>query len=97
VLTGAVAAVLLFVGGLGALQTFTILAATPFVLIIIGLCVSLYVDLRRDPLRQRTLGPVRRSSEVLGTVPFTRPAGDGDGDPAPADGASPPADDKRQH
>jgi len=73
VLTGAVAAVLLFVGGLGALQTFTILAATPFVLIIIGLCVSLYVDLRRDPLRQRTLGPVRTSSEVLGTVPFTNP------------------------
>jgi choline/carnitine/betaine transport len=71
ILTGAVAAVLLFVGGLGALQTFTILAASPFVLIIIGLCVSLYVDLRRDPLRQRTLGPVRTSSEVLGTVPFT--------------------------
>jgi choline-glycine betaine transporter len=41
VLTGAVAAVLLYVGGLGALQTFTILAASPFVLIIIGLCVSL--------------------------------------------------------
>jgi choline/carnitine/betaine transport len=76
ILTGAVAAVLLFVGGLGALQTFTILAATPFVLIIIGLCVSLWVDLRRDPLRQRTLGPVRRSADVLGTVPFTRPASD---------------------
>ena len=71
VLTGAVAAVLLLVGGLGALQTFTILAASPFVLIIIGLCVSLYIDLRRDPLRQRTLGPVRTSSEVLGNVPFT--------------------------
>jgi choline/carnitine/betaine transport len=71
VLTGAVAAVLLFVGGLGALQTFTILAASPFVLIIIGLCLSLVVDLRRDPLRQRTLGPVRTSTEVLGTVPFT--------------------------
>jgi len=71
ILTGAVAAVLLFVGGLGALQTFTILAATPFVLIIIGLCVSLYVDLRRDPLRQRTVGPVRTSSEALGAVPFT--------------------------
>jgi hypothetical protein len=37
--------------------------------------VSLVVDLRRDPLRQRTLGPVRTSTEVLGTVPFTnRPA-----------------------
>jgi choline/carnitine/betaine transport len=91
ILTGAVAAVLLFVGGLGALQTFTILAATPFVLIIIGLCVCLYVDLRRDPLRQRTVGAVRTSSEVLGTVPFTHPAaessdsidtGDGAGDVA---------------
>jgi choline-glycine betaine transporter len=73
ILTGTVAAVLLYVGGLGALQTFTILAASPFVLIIIGLCVSLYVDLRRDPLRQRTLGPVRTSSAILGTVPFTHP------------------------
>ncbi|WP_022887092.1 BCCT family transporter [Glaciibacter superstes] len=81
VLTGAVAAVLLYVGGLGALQTFTILAATPFVLIIIGLCVSLYVDLRRDPLRQRQLGPVRTASENLASVPFTRPVTDEVTDP----------------
>ncbi|WP_166870928.1 BCCT family transporter [Salinibacterium sp. ZJ450] len=73
VLTGAVAAVLLFVGGLGALQTFTILAASPFVIIMIGLCVSLYVDLRRDPLRRRRLGPVRSATEVQANVPFTRP------------------------
>jgi choline-glycine betaine transporter len=59
VMTGAVAAMLLLVGGLGALQTFTILAATPFVLILIGLCVSLYVDLRRDPMRARRHGPFR--------------------------------------
>ncbi|TFB99803.1 BCCT family transporter [Cryobacterium adonitolivorans] len=94
VLTGAVAAVLLFVGGLGALQTFTILAATPFVLIIMGLCISLYVDLRRDPLRQRTLGPVRTSSEVLGTVPFTRQASDGDGAGPPPGAAPPPPGDR---
>ncbi|MGO4690641.1 BCCT family transporter [Glaciibacter sp. 2TAF33] len=86
VLTGTVAAVLLFVGGLGALQTFTILAASPFVLIIIGLCVSLYVDLRRDPLRQRTLGPVRTSSEALGAVPFTNPTAES---PAAEAAASP--------
>ncbi len=73
ILTGAVAAVLLWVGGLQALQTFTILAASPFILIMIGLCVSLYVDLRRDPMRQRRLGPVRGSSERQGTVPFTQP------------------------
>ncbi|MHA6695326.1 BCCT family transporter [Homoserinimonas sp. A520] len=73
VLTGAVAAVLLYVGGLPALQTFTILAATPFILIIIGLCLALYADLRRDPLRQRRAGPVRGASETLSTVPFTEP------------------------
>ncbi len=73
ILTGAVAAVLLFVGGLGALQTFTILAATPFVLIIIGLCVALYMDLRRDPLRQRRIGPVRGAVTVPSTVPFAEP------------------------
>ena len=88
ILTGAVAAVLLFVGGLGALQTFTILAATPFVVIILGLCVSLYVDLRRDPLRKRAVGSVRTSGEIHGTVPFTRPAGEGDGDgPGPGSAA----------
>ncbi|TJY69086.1 BCCT family transporter [Arthrobacter sp. CAU 1506] len=73
ILTGAVAAVLLFVGGLDALQTFTILASTPFVLIIIGLCVSLYVDLRRDPLRQRRMGPVRGAVSVPSNVPFAVP------------------------
>ena len=73
VLTGAVAAVLLYVGGLNALQTFTILASTPFILIIIGLCVALYADLRRDPLRQRRMGPVRGATEVQTTVPFTEP------------------------
>ncbi|MGH3354695.1 MAG: BCCT family transporter, partial [Nocardioidaceae bacterium] len=59
VMTGAVAAMLLLVGGLAALQTFTILAASPFVFILIGLCVALYADLRRDPLRERRVGPVR--------------------------------------
>lgn len=58
-LTGVVAAMLLLVGGLEALQTFTILTATPFVFVLIGLCVSLYLDLRKDPLRKRRLGPVR--------------------------------------
>ncbi|GAB3524948.1 BCCT family transporter [Arthrobacter monumenti] len=74
ILTGAVAAVLLFVGGLPALQTFTILAATPFVLIMIGLCVALYMDLRRDPLRKRRLGPVRGISSTPDQVPFSEAA-----------------------
>ncbi|WP_226921187.1 BCCT family transporter [Georgenia subflava] len=83
ILTGAVAAVLLFVGGLGALQTFTILAATPFVLIMVGLCVSLYVDLRRDPLRLRRAAPVRQAIAVPSDVPFADPTADGPLDRGP--------------
>jgi choline/carnitine/betaine transport len=53
VATGAVAAVMLLVGGdeaLSGLQTITIVAALPFVVVMIGLCVSLVRDLRNDPL-----------------------------------------------
>ncbi len=53
VLTGAVAALLLWVSGDDALQgikTMAIIAALPFVIVMIGMCVSLYKDLRRDPL-----------------------------------------------
>jgi choline/carnitine/betaine transport len=58
VATGAVAAVLLLVGGedaLTGLQTITIVAALPFVVVMIGLALSLVKDLRSDPLvvRQR--------------------------------------------
>jgi hypothetical protein len=47
-----------------------------------------YLNLRRGPLRKRTLGPVRISSEVLGTVPFTNPA-EGSGDGMHTDAATP--------
>ncbi|MFC9554309.1 BCCT family transporter [Rhodococcus sp. NPDC056960] len=53
VLTGGVAALILWTGGdtaLDGLQTMTIIAAAPFVLVMIGLCFSLYKDLSRDPL-----------------------------------------------
>ncbi|MDN4175163.1 BCCT family transporter [Nocardioides sp. SOB77] len=53
VATGAVAAVMLLVGGseaLSGLQTITIVAALPFVVVMIGLAVSLVKDLRQDPL-----------------------------------------------
>ena len=50
ILTGAVAAVLLSVGSLEALQTLTIIAAAPFLLVMIGLCVALMMDLAKDPL-----------------------------------------------
>ncbi|MGH3312243.1 MAG: BCCT family transporter [Streptomyces sp.] len=55
VLTGAVAAIMLLIGGGGAqaltgLKNLTILVAVPFTLVMIGLCVALTRDLRRDRL-----------------------------------------------
>jgi choline/carnitine/betaine transport len=56
VATGAVAAVMLLVGGedaLNGLKNITIVAAVPFVFVMIGLCVALVKDLMRDPLMVR--------------------------------------------
>lgn len=56
VATGAVAAVMLLVGGdraLTGLQTITIVAALPFVVVMVGLAVALVKDLRDDPLMVR--------------------------------------------
>nr|WP_271214392.1 BCCT family transporter [Rhodococcus wratislaviensis] len=53
VLTGGVAALILWTGGdtaLDGLQTMTIIAAAPFVIVMIGLCFSLYKDLSRDQM-----------------------------------------------
>ncbi|WP_432093659.1 BCCT family transporter [Streptomyces sp. bgisy100] len=55
VLTGAVAAIMLLIGGgegdaLTGLQNLTILVAAPFTLVMIGLCWALLRDLRTDPL-----------------------------------------------
>ncbi|WP_206037878.1 BCCT family transporter [Rhodococcus sp. HNM0569] len=53
VLTGGVAALILWTGGdtaLDGLQTMTIIAASPFVIVMIGLCFSLYKDLANDPM-----------------------------------------------
>jgi choline/carnitine/betaine transport len=58
-LTGAVAAVMLLAGGdepseaLAGLQRITIVAALPFVIVMMLLCVALTKDLRRDPLSLR--------------------------------------------
>jgi choline/carnitine/betaine transport len=58
-LTGGVAAVMLLAGGdepseaLSGLQRITIVAALPFVLVMLLLCVALARDLRRDPLTLR--------------------------------------------
>ncbi|MEU9032998.1 BCCT family transporter [Streptomyces sp. NPDC048383] len=55
VVTGAVAAVMLLIGNgkgdaLAGLQNLTILVAAPFTVVMIGMCVALLRDLRRDPL-----------------------------------------------
>ncbi|MET0449683.1 MAG: BCCT family transporter [Aeromicrobium sp.] len=50
---GGVAAIMLVIGGdeaLSGLQQITIVAAVPFVLVMAGLCVSLYKDLQSDPM-----------------------------------------------
>ncbi|UZX03191.1 BCCT family transporter [Arthrobacter sp. CDRTa11] len=58
-LTGAVAAVMLLAGGdvpseaLSGLQRITIVAALPFVIVMLLLCFALVKDLRRDPLALR--------------------------------------------
>jgi choline/carnitine/betaine transport len=52
-LTGAVAAIMLVIGGddaLNGLQQITIVASVPFVLVMAALCVSLWKDLQTDPM-----------------------------------------------
>ena len=54
-LTGAVAAIMLIIGdggpaALSGLQGLTIVAALPFALIMAALCLSLWMDLRHDPM-----------------------------------------------
>src|SRR6476619_5673355 len=73
VLTGAVAAVMLLVGGsdaLTGLQTITIVAALPFVVVMIGLSVALVKDLRNDPLmvRQKYAAEAVEAAVVAGVT-----------------------------
>jgi glycine betaine transporter len=69
VATGAVAAVLLFAGGLQALQTLVILVAAPFMLILIGMCVSLFKELLKEP-PEAMIGPrIRRAVEHADRFP----------------------------
>ncbi len=54
--TGGVAAVMLLVGGdsaLDGLKTITIVAAVPFVFVMVAMCVALVKDLARDPMMVR--------------------------------------------
>ncbi|KAA5834971.1 BCCT family transporter [Saccharopolyspora hirsuta] len=66
VATGAVAAVMLIVGGgsdnaLTGLQNLTIIVAAPFTVVIVALCASLAKDLRSDPLILRS----EKGTEVI--------------------------------
>ncbi|MGH8502800.1 MAG: BCCT family transporter [Gammaproteobacteria bacterium] len=59
-LTGLCAAVLLLAGGLNALQQAAILAAVPFALVMIALCVALTKDLRHElPQRLQAIDSTR--------------------------------------
>ena len=72
-LTGGVAAVMLLVGGddaLTGLQNITIVAALPFVIVMIALCFALVKDLRADPLivRRRYAASVIEQAVVEGVT-----------------------------
>ena len=74
-LTGAVAAVMLVIGNnssaeggdaaLTGLQNITIVAALPFVVVMVGICVSLVRDLSRDPLVVRRAYAMHRVEEAV--------------------------------
>jgi glycine betaine transporter len=69
VATGAVAAVLLWAGGLSALQTLVILVAGPFMLVLIGMCVSLVMALRKESFDSTLPGRVRGAVEHADRYP----------------------------
>lgn len=76
VLAGASAAVLLVMGGLQGLQTASIIAAAPFLLVMIGLCISLWRALLGELEEGRAPRPVPKSAtlgagdvETSGLVP----------------------------
>jgi choline/carnitine/betaine transport len=58
---GAVAGVLLFSGGLQALQTLVIIVAGPFMLVICAMCVSLLKALRAEPYESTLPSRVRKA------------------------------------
>jgi choline-glycine betaine transporter len=58
---GAVASILLWSGGLGALQTLVIIVAGPFMLIIVAMCVSLLKCLRAEPYESTLPTRIRRA------------------------------------
>jgi choline/carnitine/betaine transport len=105
VVMGAVAAIMLLVGGdeaLTGLQNLTIIGALPFALVMVGLAVALAKDLRTDPLVLRRTaateameqavveGITRHGADFVFVVDQARDV-DGDGVPDAATGTTPVA------
>ncbi|WP_419223551.1 BCCT family transporter [Gordonia sp. CPCC 206044] len=99
VLTGAVAALLLAISGddgLNGLQQMAIIAALPFVVVMIAMCVSLYRDLRNDPLivarlelREEIDEHIRQQASEIATSEFSSVGGYLDGGPNGSEPVSP--------
>ena len=68
VLTGAAAAICLLAGGLDGLQTAAIISAAPFVLVMIGLCWSIFKELRSETLPGVAPEPERAAARPRGTA-----------------------------
>jgi glycine betaine transporter len=68
VLTGAAAAICLLAGGLEGLQTAAIISAAPFVLVMIGLCWSIFKELRNETLPGVAPEPERAAVRPRGTA-----------------------------
>jgi len=93
--TAAVAIVLILVGGIDAIQTFVILAATPFMLIMGAMAIVFFMELRHDPLRQSINPPVRQHApDLAGNDAGDEEAAADDGTtisgPAPGEPSPPP-------
>jgi hypothetical protein len=100
---GAVAAIMLLVGGdaaLTGLQNLTIIAALPFALVMVGMAVSLAKDVRSDPLvlrrtaaaeavEQAVVEGITRHGEDFVLVVEPAPDADRDGVPDTLVGATP--------
>ena len=71
--TGAAAAILLLANGLSALQQAAIIAAAPFTLVMIGLCVSLFKGLAADVAPVIRPEPTGSASEPTPRPPVSTP------------------------
>ncbi|WP_376965112.1 BCCT family transporter [Azospirillum sp. A26] len=78
VLSGAVAAVLLLVGGLQALQTAAVTTALPFTIVMVLMCVSLVISLREERSVAQDRRTVRESLAPGSAEPAAALLGAGD-------------------